>query len=85
MPASDQVAELFRNTVAVADTDPPNMEFRVMRQLEWQDKPDAFYVGNSKLLALRELKQVRAYHDYTYTGARVWMEQRSVSEWKEVE
>jgi len=85
MPAIAQVAELFRNTVTIADEDPPGMEFRILRQLEWQSEPDVVYTTESKPLAAMELKQIRKYHERSYENARVWMEQRPVANWTEVE
>lgn len=82
--AASLIRELFRNTVTVADEDPPGMEFRILRQLAWQTEPDTIYTLDSKPLALVELKHVRAYHEY-YTDARVWLEYRQVAPWREVE
>lgn len=76
---------LFRHTVEVADYDPPGMEFRVMRQLPWQDRPDHLGTTASKPEAQRWLKDARHYHELTYLRSRVWAEQRVVGNWTEVE
>lgn len=79
------IRELFRNTVTVADEDPPGMEFRVMRQIDWQAEPTVCYTTESKPLALMERRKIELYHEAYYAKFRVWVEQRTVSEWREIE
>ena len=83
MPINGAIRKLFDSTVAVADDEPPNMEYRILRQLYWQDSPDVIYTTPRKWEARRCLRETTEYHDHNYHEARVWLEQRVVGNWTE--
>ena len=57
-------------------------EYRILRQLPWQDEPDVIGETKYDYEAKRYLKDATTYHDQMYLDSSVWMEKREVGTWR---